>query len=70
MADYGRIQAIVIATVSGNVVYERFYDAFSDLDKADLRASLQEVRFLCKQCQPVLNSRPEHAACGSAPGGC
>ena len=44
MADYGRIQAIVIATVSGNVVYERFYDALTDLDKADLRASLQEVR--------------------------
>ena len=43
MADYGRIQAVVIATVSGNIVYERFYDAFTDLDKADLRASLQEV---------------------------
>ncbi len=43
MADYGRIQAVVIATVSGNVVYERFYNAFTDLDKAALRASLQQV---------------------------
>ena len=43
MADYGRIQAIVIATVSGNVVYERFYNAFTDLGKAELRASLQQV---------------------------
>ena len=50
MADYGRIQAIVIATVSGNVVYERFYNAFTDLDKADLRASLQQVirRYLAR----------------------
>ncbi len=52
MADYGRIQAIVIATISGNVVYERFYDAFSDLDKADLRASLQEVGGVSDRADP------------------
>ena len=62
MADYGRIQAIVIATVSGNVVYERFYDAFSDLDKADLRASLQEVRSCATRVPPIWTAHPEHAA--------
>ncbi len=57
MADYGRIQAIVIATVSGNVVYERFYDALTDLDKADLRASLQEVHLLYHHGQALLQQR-------------
>ena len=44
MANYGRIQSVVIATLTGNVVYERFYDSFTDLEKADLRAALQQVK--------------------------
>ena len=40
--DSGRIQAIIIAASSGNVIYERFYDSFSEQDKAELRASLSE----------------------------
>ena len=41
MGDYGRIQALVIATLPGHVVYERFYAAFTDLERAELRAALQ-----------------------------
>ena len=40
--DCGRIQAIVIASSAGNVVYERFYDKFSEQDKAEMRACLAE----------------------------
>lgn len=43
MANYGRIQAVVIATLTGNVVYERFYESFADQEKADLRSALQQV---------------------------
>ena len=41
--DTGRILSIVIATSSGNVVYERFYERVSELEKAELRASLAET---------------------------
>ena len=41
--DTGRIQSIVIATASGNVVYERFYERISEHEKAELRASLAET---------------------------
>ena len=39
LMDIGRVQALVIATVSGHVIYERFYERFSDLDRADIRAA-------------------------------
>jgi len=39
----GRIQCLVIATRTGNVVYERFYDAFSDIEKSEIRAALDET---------------------------
>lgn len=41
MGDYGRIQALVIATMPGHVVYERFYSTFTDLERAEMRAALQ-----------------------------
>lgn len=41
--DTGRIQSVIIATASGNVVYERFYERMSEHDKAELRASLAEA---------------------------
>ena len=37
----GRIHAILIAARSGAVVYERFYDRLSELDKGELRAAFQ-----------------------------
>lgn len=43
MGDYGRIQALIIANLKGNVVYERFYAAFTDLERADLRSAMQEA---------------------------
>ncbi len=37
--EFGRIQCVLVATSVGDVVYERFYDKFSDLEKADIRAA-------------------------------
>lgn len=37
--DTGRVQALIIATASGHVIYERFYERFSDLDRAEIRAA-------------------------------
>lgn len=41
--DTGRIQSVIIATGSGNVVYERFYERMGEHEKAELRASLAET---------------------------
>jgi hypothetical protein len=35
----GRIQCLLISTVTGHVVYERFYDAFTEMEKAHIRES-------------------------------
>ncbi|KAK9861641.1 hypothetical protein WJX84_008038 [Apatococcus fuscideae] len=37
--EFGRIQCVLVATSVGDVVYERFYDKFSDLERADIRAA-------------------------------
>lgn len=42
LMDSGRIQAIIIATSAGNVVYERFYEKFGEQEKAELRATVAE----------------------------
>lgn len=39
----GRIQALLIATRSRHVVYERFYDAFTELEKAEIRAAFDDT---------------------------
>ena len=41
--DTGRIHAVILATASGNVVYERFFERYSEQDKAELRAVLAEA---------------------------
>lgn len=41
--DTGRIHALIVATTSGNVVYERFYERLNEQDKAEMRASLSEA---------------------------
>lgn len=51
MGDYGRIQALIIANLNGHVVYERFYAAFTDLERADLRSAMQEA------AAPILPSK-------------
>ncbi len=37
----GRIHCVLVATKLGEVVYERFYDRLSELDKAEIRAAFQ-----------------------------
>ena len=34
---------MVVATKAGEVVYERFYDRFTELDKAEIRAAFQQA---------------------------
>lgn len=43
MTDFGRVHCVVVATKGGEVVYERFYDRFSELDKAEIRAAFQQA---------------------------
>lgn len=38
--DYGRVVCLLIATKTGNVIYERFYNQFSESEKAEIRAGL------------------------------
>ncbi len=52
MGDYGRIQALVIATMKGHVVYERFYSTFTDLERAEMRAALQVSGAPHDRCHP------------------
>ena len=40
MADFGRVHAFAIASRNGCVVYERFYDRLSEVQKAELRNAL------------------------------
>eukprot|EP00890_Picochlorum_soloecismus_P001643 jgi/Picsp_1/247/NSC_00246-R1_protein len=39
----GRIQCLLVSTVDGYVIYERFYDMFNDVQKAEIRASLDDA---------------------------
>ena len=40
--ETGRIQVVLIATQAGDVIYERFYTRFSDLEKSEIRAALHQ----------------------------
>lgn len=37
--DTGRIHCFLVATKGGDVIYERFYERFTELEKADIRAA-------------------------------
>ena len=39
----GRIQALLIATREGHVLYERFYDAFTEIEKAEIRSAFDDT---------------------------
>jgi hypothetical protein len=39
----GRVQCLLIATRSGHVVYERFYDNFGQAEKAEIRAAFDDT---------------------------
>ena len=44
MESQGRILCVLIATSGGNIVYERFYERFTDVEKADIRQSFQHTQ--------------------------
>ena len=44
MEGQGRIQCVLIATTGSNIVYERFYERFTDIEKADIRHSFQQTQ--------------------------
>lgn len=44
----GRIELILIATTSGNVIYERFYERVGEHEKAELRENLAEAAEKCR----------------------
>lgn len=39
----GRVQCILLSTIDGYVVYERFYDVFNDIQKAEIRTSFDDA---------------------------
>lgn len=39
----GRVAALAVATRQGHVVYERFYEAFSEAEKAEVRGAFDQV---------------------------
>lgn len=41
--EFGRIHCVVVATKAGEVVYERYYDRYTELDKAEIRAAFQQA---------------------------
>jgi hypothetical protein len=41
--EFGRIHCVVVATKAGEVVYERYYDRYTELDKAEVRAAFQQA---------------------------
>ncbi|CAL8469515.1 g9056 [Coccomyxa elongata] len=44
MENCGRIQCALIATTSSHVIYERFYDRFSDIEKAEIRSAFHSAQ--------------------------
>jgi hypothetical protein len=41
MSDFGRLHCLVVATKSGQVVFERYYDRYTELEKAEIREAFQ-----------------------------
>lgn len=41
--DFGRVHCFLVATKGGAVVYERYYDRYTELDKAEVRAAFQQA---------------------------
>mmetsp|Transcript_28854 Transcript_28854/g.73613 ORF Transcript_28854/g.73613 Transcript_28854/m.73613 type:complete len:151 (-) Transcript_28854:217-669(-) len=39
--SYGRIHCFLVATKGGDVIYERFYDRLSEVEKAEVRTAFQ-----------------------------
>ncbi|KAI8465929.1 MAG: Zeta2-COP [Monoraphidium minutum] len=43
MSDFGRIHCVVVATKAGQVVFERYYDRYTELEKAEIREAFQQA---------------------------
>jgi len=39
----GRVQCLLVASLDGYVIYERFYDNFNDIQKAEIRAAFDDT---------------------------
>ena len=71
--DFGRVHCFLVATKQGEVVYERYYDRYTEVDKAEIRAAFQQATqsvnlandgqdfvgsFRCAcPCMPILQER-------------
>jgi hypothetical protein len=69
MDDFGRIHALVVATkTEGAVLYERYYDRYSELDKAEIRAAFQQAA----EASGATSASAEDGrdACGAFRGAC
>lgn len=68
--DLGRIHCFVVATKGGDVVYERYFERLSELEKAEIRAALSiatgNVRFSMEEQDFVASYRWAGLAGGSA----
>lgn len=40
MSEFGRIHAFAVTNRNGNVLYERFYDHLSEIQKAEMRTAM------------------------------
>ncbi len=52
MEGADHIYCILIATSGSNVIYERFYSRFSEVEKAEIRAALQRTQEELSQDTP------------------
>lgn len=67
MEDFGRVHALVVATkAEGAVLYERYYDRYSELDKAEIRAAFQQAA----EASGAASAPDGRDACGAFRGAC
>eukprot|EP00877_Chromochloris_zofingiensis_P011951 jgi/Chrzof1/7009/Cz02g07150.t1 len=62
--EFGRVHCFLVATKSGQVVYERYYDRYTELDKAEIRAAFQQAT------EQVNLANDNHDFVGAFRGGC
>jgi hypothetical protein len=71
MDDFGRVHAIVVATkAEGAVLYERYYDRYSELDKAEIRAAFQQAAEASGATGAGATAEDGRDACGAFRGAC
>lgn len=43
MSNSGRVQCLLISSHAAQIVFERFYDSFSEAEKAEIRAAFNDI---------------------------